>query len=226
MNMMKLNNHFIFLTFEGEDEDEEDEEDDKSKVFDNEDEEDDEDSPDDDWRQSLSEDLRNNEKLKDAGSLEDFVAQAIKDPSPVDPQSYELPENLDDKDFRKALSEANISADGLKGLLSAVHEQQTAQFQAAEDDRQSRLTTLFDEWGDKKDENLNLAEALLKQYDEDGNLAKLLKTSRAGNDSVVISFFHKVAKDMKEDGILKVKDSAPPKNKTAANVLYPNQGKE
>lgn len=179
-----------------------------------------------DWRQSLSEDLRSNELLKDADSLEDFVANALKAPDPIDPQSYKLPETLDSSDFREALAKANVSADGVSEVMKVVNKQQESLAEAEANRRTEGLTKLFAEWGDKKDENLLMGKTLLQKYDdEEGSLANLLFETQAGNEPTVVKFFQRIAKDMVEDGMLTLKDPPPTKNKSAADVLYPNQGK-
>lgn len=180
----------------------------------------------DDWRQSLSEDIRNNDLVKDAESLETFVANAIKPSDPIDPQSYQLPENLDNEDVRKALAETNVNAEGLEKILGVVTAKQDQESKARHNAKMEGLGTLYKGWGDKKSENLNVAQSFLEQFDPDKKLAKLLKTSQSANEPEIVDFFYRVGNAMKEDGFLKVREIAPAAKKSAAQTLYPNQGKD
>ncbi len=181
-------------------------------------------TPPTDWRQSLSEDLQGNDLVKGSETLEALVAKATKKPDPIDPTSYQLPEGIDTPEFRQAASEANLSGEGMGKLLSVFQAQQQAITKAETAIQEEATNKILESWGDNRQQNLAQANTLIQTFDESGDMTKLLNQTGAGNHPAVVEFIHNIASAMTEDGFLQVKSAAPQAKKSAANVLYPEQG--
>ncbi len=84
---------------------------------------------------------------------------------------------------------------------------------------------LVEEWGDVAKTNMNLARRGRDYFDPTGGLKEMLNASGMGNDPKVLSMFLEFGKRMEEGGFLPSEVNTPPQNRSAADVLYGDQGK-
>lgn len=82
------------------------------------------------------------------------------------------------------------------GELNQTHESVT---QARETAIATGTMALKEEWGDKYAANVDVATAVLKKFDNDGQIRAKLDASGLGNDPEVVKFFHNVGKLLMED---------------------------
>ena len=75
-------------------------------------------------------------------------------------------------------------------------------------------------WGDVSESNLSLVRRALRQNDPDGTLRKALDETGFGNHPVVLDFFLRLGKSMREGGFLKGAVNRPPGKTTAAKAMF------
>lgn len=179
-----------------------------------------------DWRSGLG-DLGSHEKLKDISELKAVVEAYVNAPEKREvPEKYTIPENFKVEGFENFVKEAGFTQKDVDAIVKFNSDHVKTLSEKALTEQNNRLNELKTEWGDSYDDNVKLAKLAVKQFDDDdGSFAKMLKSSRAGNEPVVIKFFSSLGGMLKEDGYLKSEDNTGGTKKSIAERLYPNQGK-
>jgi len=161
---------------------------------------------------------------EDTTPVEDTPKEPPKEePKVVNPNAdeYEFPKGVP-KEFGEFAHKNGFTQEQATAALT----QFAGYNQLAEQTRLQALRTMgekhLEDWGDKKDFNLSLAQRALKQNDPDGNLAKTLNTSGYGNHPAVLEFLYRIGKSMQEGGFLKTAINRPKGSKSTAQAMYPS----
>lgn len=148
----------------------------------------------------LPEDLQGNERLKKFGSPEELArAYAEADLAQALPDTYKLPEGVPEQigEFAKKNKFSQEQLDAMIALDSG----RTQHFETVKKNVYDKgRSELFQSWGDKKDENLQTAEAVLRAVPSGAKVAQLLKATGEGANPVLIQFLHEVGGFLKEGG--------------------------
>lgn len=184
-----------------------------------------------DWKESIPSELKDNPRFANVETLDDVLKAfaSIKE-APVVPETMTLPEGvpaeigtwavengLTQEQFDATLNQyATIEKGRLESVMAANKEGEAA---------------LYEQWGDAKKENLQLADRVVQFADPDGKLklGEFLKSpasNYAYNNPMILTLFHNIGKAMKEGGALR--STTPPsgavtKKVNKAHEMYPEQ---
>ena len=175
------------------------------------------------WLDALPDDLKGNEVLKTA-KLDEVVQSYLNRPVvPEKPEGYVIPQGAaPDPAMLLAAHKVGLTQPQLDALLKFSQESAQMSQNAVTAATQKGLTELKTQWGAEFDSNVVIAKRVLKQFDTpDKALSSMLQTTGAGNNKVVIEFFHRLGKVLSEDGYLKSGDSGSNTPKSLAETLYP-----
>lgn len=151
----------------------------------------------------LPEDLRGHERLKDIGSPEALarlyaeakLAQEL-------PETYQVPEGVPEQ-VGKWAKDTGLTQKQLDAML-ALNDQMAQYSNTVRTNVYAQgRQTLFDSWGEKKAENLKIAENALLAIPSGQKLAQFIKTSGEGANPVVIQALHEFGSFLQEGGFLK-----------------------
>ena len=180
------------------------------------------------WKESLGEEIRSDDKLSSFDSVDDLAKAYLDAPEKIaipTAEEYDLPEGTPEA-FREFANQNNLGQDQVNSLVDYQMKLQEANAKAFEDNQNAARDELFETWGDKKDANLNLAVRVIQQFDtKEGEMRDFMNATRAGNNPKVIAFLTSVGRALDEDGFLESGVQTPANQKSAAESLYPNQGK-
>lgn len=158
------------------------------------------------WRDSLPEDIRGHERLTGFKSVDELAkayAEASLAPAVPEASAYKVPENFPIKDIGDWASKAKLTQEQLDSIFELDKQLTTLSSQNLAKAYDEGLKQLFTAWGDKKDENLSAAKQVIKTFDTDGSLSKLLNETKAGNHPTVVNFFAQLGKKLlSEDGFI------------------------
>lgn len=174
----------------------------------------------------LPEDLRGNERLQGFENPEALARAYLNAPPPQEiPETYTLPEGMSPKMGEWAKTNG-FTQEQLDNVLKLQTDFQTYRQQTVNNVYAEGRKQLFNSWGDKKEENLRVAENVLNVVPSGQKLAQVLKQTGEGGNPLVIGFLHEIGGFLKEGGYLK---GSTPKPETAQNPLkarYPTMFKD
>lgn len=179
-----------------------------------------------DWRESLPEDLRNDDKIKSFSTVADMAKALTETPEPLtipDAENYELEGGVKvTPELGKQLQESGFTqkqVDKMIELRSGLNSsEQTARVKKYAED----LGNVIEEWGTDADRNKNIVRATLEQLDSNGEMKKLLETSGEAYNPVVVRFFHRVGVALDEHSLLRMTTNrGGGDSKSAGELFYP-----
>lgn len=179
-----------------------------------------------DWKQELG-DLGTHEKLSNMGSVKELAEAVVNAPAaiklPEKVEDYKLPNGDHIKGLRTMALNNKLSQSQLDGVLKFNNDATRTAMAGIKAKQQESIKKLKEEWGDKYNENIRLAQRAFQHFDDEtGTMKKYLTESRAGDNPTVLKFMNNVGKMLKEDGYLKSDDRTDNKNKSVASRLFPN----
>lgn len=180
------------------------------------------------WYSKLSDEYKDNDVVKGFETPEALVKAYLDKPDApetIKAEDYKLPDGFNLDGFRDFAHNTGLSQDQVNKSLEFYNQVQSAEGEAREQVNQQALDRLLTSWGNEKDGNISLAKRALVQFDTDKTMSAFLEETRAGNNPFVVQFLYQAGKMLEEDGYLKSQVTAPPSNKSTADVLYPEQGK-
>ncbi len=166
-------------------------------------------------------------KEGDTGKPKDDVAEQIEARNKVPDHwdKYNAPENIPAGEaLKKMAHRMGLTQGQFEGVL---HNMQTynqaakiAEIQAL---RNAGGQFIKEKWGDNAEYELNLARKALRTVDDNGQLQRLFDQTGYGNHPVVLNFFNKLGRQLKEGGFLRGSLRNPAgQKKTPAQRLFPN----
>jgi hypothetical protein len=168
----------------------------------------------------LPEDLRGNERLKGFDTPEALArAYMATDPLQTVPDQYILPDGIPPQlgEWAKGIKLTQAQLDEAIKFKTGIDEHQT---QVKKNVYDAGRKQLFDYWGDKKADNMRIAESVLSSVPSGKNIAKFLRATGEGSNPLVIQFLHDVGNYMKEGGYLK-NQQVRGKEKDPTRARYP-----
>lgn len=173
----------------------------------------------------LPEDLRDNERFKDIESPEALArAYAKAELAQALPETYQIPQGTPEQ-LSGWAKENKLTQGQLDSII--LLNQKMAQYNS---DVRSNVyaqgrDSLFTSWGEKKAENLQVAENALKAIPSGAKLAQFIKTSGEGANPVVIQALHEFGSFLKEGGYLKNEVVSGKEHKNPLQERYPTMFK-
>jgi hypothetical protein len=173
----------------------------------------------------LPEDLREHERFKDIRTPE-ALAKAYAEAKFAQelPETYQVPEGVPEQVGKWAkdtgLTQAQLDAIlALNGRMAEYSNTVRTNVYA-----QGRHA-LFDSWGEKKEENLKIAENALRAIPSGQKLANFIKISGEGANPVVIQALHEFGTFLQEGGFLKNPNVATKAKGDPLKARYPTMFK-
>ena len=174
------------------------------------------------WNAYLSDVNKSNDRLQGIESLDALAEALISSPqAPVVPAPNEYGLGEGHERLTEAANKLSLTKAQLDGLMT--HNDTELAFIDAEY-KQGLETLKTGEWKDVFDANLNVAQKTLSHFDKDGEMTKILRESRAGNNPTVVKFLHAIGLTLGEDTFVSGDTTPPNSGKTQAQRLYPKQG--
>lgn len=151
----------------------------------------------------LPEDLRGHERLKDIGSPEALARLYAEAKFAQElPETYQVPEGVPEQ-VGKWAKDTGLTQEQLNAML-ALNDQMAQYSNGVRTNVYAQgRQALFDSWGEKKAENLKIAENALLAIPSGQKLAQFIKTSGEGANPVVIQALHEFGSFLQEGGFLK-----------------------
>jgi hypothetical protein len=173
----------------------------------------------------LPEDLREHERFKDIKTPE-ALAKAYAEAKLAQelPETYQVPEGVPEQvgKWAKETGLTQAQLDAMLALNGKMAEySNTVRTNVYAQGRQA----LFDSWGEKKAENLKIAENALAAIPSGQKLAHFIKTSGEGANPVVIQALHEFGTFLQEGGFLKNPNVATKAKGDPLKARYPTMFK-
>ena len=174
------------------------------------------------WIDGLPENLKSAEAISRFKSVEELAEAFLAvEPPPTIPEEYEVPPDLNVPEFAKWAKERKFTQEQVNAIAELSRTVTTEAIKAVEDENKRGLDSLFAKWGEEKDTNIRLARQFITEYDTEGQLAKLLDETRAGNNPTIVAFFANVGRAiMGEDSFRRKSGGAGAPETSAAALLF------
>ena len=175
------------------------------------------------WLESLPEALRGNEKLKNFKTADEAIQSLLDSSTPktIEPTAYKIPDAFPVKDIGVWASKMNLTQEQLDGIIALDGHMKKTEAAATDKVMKAELEKVLSSWGPEKDANVRNATSVIRHFDENNEMVKLLDDTGAGNHPVVVKFFAKMGKAlMAEGGFIKGSGAGNTADKSVASTIF------